>query len=501
MEFRKPVTVYSRILALCLVAFCTSCGSDGGGPAEGIVSEDNPSLYSLEAVDAQYFPNEDWAYNASATDTNTQFFEGDILISGESPPACDLVTPGEVDTDGVSTTSYCVSSIGLRSGARWPRGIIPVLLDDTLPNDPMVDSRRDVIQDAITLIEQQTSLLFPMRTNESNYVRIIASENTDRPRNYSEIVGMKGGEQVVGLLDTSSFGTVLHELLHVAGLFHEHTRSDRDQFVTVNLSSVISGVRGNFTKRSFSQDLTTYDYQSIMHYSQRAFGICSDFTTPVAGICPESSRFMECPSGDLPIVFSTGAVGRCNSVEPKLPVTEEIIKCISSKYGCTSAGLRLTDFVGQPFGLSNLDVAGIRSLYPDGYISLALTLEPEFDPGSFSIFLDGNRLVPEFPMGSFSFDVNQRPVTTGTHQLLVLSSNFRTDIDDYGVTYSGDCSSSGSFVISKRDRHQCNVTISAKSARQACLALCSLQADTCRESQLPRVCAQTSQQCAANCPE
>lgn len=76
---------------------------------------------------------------------------------------------------------------------------------------------------------------------------------------------MKGGEQVVGLLDTSSFGTVLHELLHVAGLFHEHTRSDRDQFVTVNLSSVISGVRGNFTKRSFSQDLTTYDYQSIMH--------------------------------------------------------------------------------------------------------------------------------------------------------------------------------------------------------------------------------------------
>lgn len=37
---------------------------------------------------------------------------------------------------------------------------------------------------------------------------------------------------------------VLHELLHVLGFFHEHTRPDRDEFVTIHEDNVKKGTQG-----------------------------------------------------------------------------------------------------------------------------------------------------------------------------------------------------------------------------------------------------------------
>jgi hypothetical protein len=61
--------------------------------------------------------------------------------------------------------------------------------------------------------------------------------------------------------------TLLHEMGHVIGLWHEQSRADRDTYVTVNYSNVIKGSWSNFEiDPDNHQILTPYDYASVMEY-------------------------------------------------------------------------------------------------------------------------------------------------------------------------------------------------------------------------------------------
>lgn len=60
--------------------------------------------------------------------------------------------------------------------------------------------------------------------------------------------------------------------MHALGFHHEHTRADRNNFVTINLGNVQAGRGGNFNLAANSNDLdTTYDFGSVMHYPFMAF--------------------------------------------------------------------------------------------------------------------------------------------------------------------------------------------------------------------------------------
>lgn len=65
---------------------------------------------------------------------------------------------------------------------------------------------------------------------------------------------------------------VLHELGHLIGLFHEHQRPDRDNYIRVNHNNVAPPFRNEFDKLQVSL-VGDYDLKSIMHYQLDAFAI------------------------------------------------------------------------------------------------------------------------------------------------------------------------------------------------------------------------------------
>lgn len=61
-------------------------------------------------------------------------------------------------------------------------------------------------------------------------------------------VGRAGGKQDVTLKRDVYLGIVAHELMHAVGFWHEHTRYDRDDFITINWGNILPGMEFNFMK-------------------------------------------------------------------------------------------------------------------------------------------------------------------------------------------------------------------------------------------------------------
>ncbi len=84
--------------------------------------------------------------------------------------------------------------------------------------------------------------------------------------------GRVGGEQVVGGSGSCTVATILHEMGHTVGVWHEQTRPDRDTYVSVNYNAVIKASRSNFDiLLDNDQLLTAYDYASVMEYPAISF--------------------------------------------------------------------------------------------------------------------------------------------------------------------------------------------------------------------------------------
>lgn len=87
-------------------------------------------------------------------------------------------------------------------------------------------------------------------------------------------VGRRGGAQALWIAPECNRGTLIHELGHVIGLEHEHTRRDRDSWIRINREKVRPDKLHNFDLApEGSRLLGEYDYGSIMHYGPAYFSI------------------------------------------------------------------------------------------------------------------------------------------------------------------------------------------------------------------------------------
>lgn len=148
----------------------------------------------------------------------------------------------------------------------WPKAVVPYTIDEAYSIH-----ERSVIERAMKDMQSISCIRFKKQSTEKAFV---------------EIVRGKGCRAVVGYIGRQSrlilgygciwVARVLHELLHVLGFFHEHTRPDRDEYVTIFDDNIKEASRNNFRKMSESRVTTfglPYDFKSVLHYHDREFAI------------------------------------------------------------------------------------------------------------------------------------------------------------------------------------------------------------------------------------
>ena len=195
-------------------------------------------------------------------------FEGDLKISEEfirqyydfGSEAGD----DDIHSDAEDKQKTGVEKRAARAGTTrlWTNAIVPYKFASNIAEDI-----RHRIRDAMNHWEDHTCLRFILRSNESAYIKYVKTETTCS----SSSIGKNGSEQTINMdleIDCN-FGTIVHEIGHAIGFWHEQSRPDRDSYVRIRYDNIKSKRQRQFDmRRSYQVDSrgSTYDYGSVMHY-------------------------------------------------------------------------------------------------------------------------------------------------------------------------------------------------------------------------------------------
>merc|ERR1712181_49219 len=175
---------------------------------------------------------------------------------------------------------------------RWQNGKIPYHISKDF--EGMVWTKR-MIKQAISRLEERTRVgskpclqfveYTPKEGDDTDYINLIQAGGcwSHVWRQGVNFDPNDTGRQNLSLANGCwSAGTIMHEFLHAAGFWHEQSRTDRDDYVTINWENIPKDKHHNFLKYTFKEtdDLNRpYDYGSVMHYGGYGFAIDKNVPT------------------------------------------------------------------------------------------------------------------------------------------------------------------------------------------------------------------------------
>jgi hypothetical protein len=163
----------------------------------------------------------------------------------------------------------------------WPKAAgaddvgIPVYMVPAIANNAR---KSNAIRAAIAQFQQKTCINFQLAARRP-------STNT----HHIEIINDGGCYSFLGLTKSPDYpghqpvsigngcgylGIVIHEFMHALGFYHEQSRPDRDDHITVQTQNIVPRFVGQFRKVSASAIESAgeaYDIGSVMHYGPTAF--------------------------------------------------------------------------------------------------------------------------------------------------------------------------------------------------------------------------------------
>jgi hypothetical protein len=195
------------------------------------------------------------------------------VIDGQAVLEGDIVFGPAVDVLKGGASSPTVPDYVHGEPKLWAQNVVPYVIDPSV-----AASGRIFIQQAIATWQRTTHVIFRQLSGtrdwqRENYVKFSgqkdqcssnslgvkeASANNDEDNNIN----------VVQIAGCGSWGRIAHEIGHVLGLGHEHSRGNRDNYITVLWSNIDQPKQ--FCRVIWDQQAlanTSYDYDSIMHYA------------------------------------------------------------------------------------------------------------------------------------------------------------------------------------------------------------------------------------------
>eukprot|EP00795_Rhopilema_esculentum_P007650 gene7650-13471_t len=195
--------------------------------------------------------------NINEVNDLTDLFEGDINLKegGNAMPVGTRTLPDNVKRDAVRDRRML-----------WQSGIVPYEISSDLENFVYT------IEGAMKEISSKSCIKFVKRTNEENWIYFVR-----RAGCWSSVGKLywRPGFQEISLGNGCLLHeTMVHEVLHALGFWHEQSRPDRDQYIEIFWENIDEEQKSNFQKYSHQEaDILgiQYDYSSVMHYGSKAF--------------------------------------------------------------------------------------------------------------------------------------------------------------------------------------------------------------------------------------
>jgi len=159
------------------------------------------------------------------------------------------------------------------------------------------------LENSINVLKDNTCIRIIPRTTETKYLKMY---NTGPNGGCSSLMGMVQANQPLSIADwctgkpysdgtRSSWYSMVHELMHAMGFIHEQCRTDRGDYVYVNMSHPEAQNNINYQKVPINSELivSKYDYTSLMHYPGKT-GLLETYDSSMQDVIGQRSYLSDC---------------------------------------------------------------------------------------------------------------------------------------------------------------------------------------------------------------